>query len=75
MERFGRFHRTLEPGLAILLPFVDQIRYVQSLKETAIEIPSQSAITEGGWLRGCVVAWLAEWLRGWLTLFIVSSRR
>lgn len=46
MERFGRFDRILEPGLAVLLPFVDQIRYVQSLKEQAVEIPSQSAITQ-----------------------------
>jgi hypothetical protein len=27
VERFGRFQRILEPGLAILLPFVDQVRY------------------------------------------------
>lgn len=47
VERFGRFDRILEPGLAVLLPFVDQIRYVQSLKEQAVEIPSQSAITQG----------------------------
>eukprot|EP01097_Dermamoeba_algensis_P000893 TRINITY_DN1329_c0_g1_i2.p1 TRINITY_DN1329_c0_g1~~TRINITY_DN1329_c0_g1_i2.p1 ORF type:complete len:291 (+),score=64.88 TRINITY_DN1329_c0_g1_i2:289-1161(+) len=42
----GRFHRILEPGLAILLPVVDKISYIQSLKEVAIEIPSQSAITQ-----------------------------
>jgi len=41
----GKFHRILEPGLAILLPFIDKIQYVKSLKEVAIEIPSQSAIT------------------------------
>ena len=41
----GKFHRILEPGLAILVPIVDKIQYVKSLKEAAIEIPSQSAIT------------------------------
>ncbi|KAI9821418.1 MAG: hypothetical protein M1826_000699 [Phylliscum demangeonii] len=45
VERMGRFHRILEPGLAILIPFLDRIAYVRSLKENAIEIPSQSAIT------------------------------
>ena len=45
VERMGKFHRILEPGLAILMPFLDKIQYVQSLKEAAIEIPSQSAIT------------------------------
>lgn len=45
VERMGKFHRILEPGLAVLLPFIDKIQYVQSLKEAAIEIPSQSAIT------------------------------
>ncbi|KAI5303321.1 hypothetical protein KEM56_007676 [Ascosphaera pollenicola] len=45
VERMGKFHRILEPGLAILIPFLDRIAYVKSLKETAIEIPSQNAIT------------------------------
>ena len=39
------FLRILDPGLAILIPFLDRIKYVQSLKESAVEIPSQSAIT------------------------------
>ena len=45
VERMGKFSRILEPGLAILVPFLDRIAYVKSLKEVAIEIPSQSAIT------------------------------
>lgn len=45
VERMGKFHRILEPGVAILLPVVDRIAYVKSLKESAMEIPQQSAIT------------------------------
>lgn len=45
VERFGRFNRILEPGLTFLFPFIDQIRYVKTLKEVAVEIPSQAAIT------------------------------
>lgn len=47
VERMGKFHRMLEPGLNILMPIIDRIKYVKSLKETAIEVPSQSAITQG----------------------------
>lgn len=45
VERMGRYNRTLEPGLALLIPVLDRIAYVKSLKENAMEIPSQSAIT------------------------------
>lgn len=45
VERMGKFHRILPPGLVFLVPFLDKIAYVQSLKELAIEIPAQSAIT------------------------------
>jgi SPFH domain / Band 7 family len=45
VERMGKFNRVLPPGLAILIPFLDRIAYVKSLKEIALEIPSQSAIT------------------------------
>ncbi|KAF2088835.1 stomatin family protein [Saccharata proteae CBS 121410] len=45
VERMGKFNRILQPGLAVLIPFLDRIAYVKSMKETAIEIPSQSAIT------------------------------
>ncbi|KAJ8098606.1 hypothetical protein POJ06DRAFT_282585 [Lipomyces tetrasporus] len=45
VERMGKFNRILNPGIAILIPIIDKIQYVKSLKESAIEIPSQSAIT------------------------------
>lgn len=45
VERMGKFHKILQPGMAVLIPILDKITYVQSLKETAIEIPSQNAIT------------------------------
>ncbi|KAG8626073.1 hypothetical protein KVT40_006474 [Elsinoe batatas] len=45
VERMGKFSRILSPGLAVLVPILDRIAYVKSLKESAIEIPSQSAIT------------------------------
>ncbi|KAI4176564.1 MAG: hypothetical protein LQ346_007854 [Caloplaca aetnensis] len=45
VERMGKFNRILPPGIGILIPFLDRIAYVKSLKEAAMEIPSQSAIT------------------------------
>ncbi|XP_018600596.1 stomatin-like protein 2, mitochondrial isoform X2 [Scleropages formosus] len=45
VERMGRFHRILEPGLNFLIPVLDRIRYVQSLKEIVIDVPEQSAVS------------------------------
>jgi len=45
VERMGKFYKVLEPGVNVLVPFIDRIKYVQSLKEIAIEIPQQGAIT------------------------------
>jgi regulator of protease activity HflC (stomatin/prohibitin superfamily) len=45
IERFGKFHQILEPGLHFLIPFVDRIAYSHSLKEEAISVSSQQAIT------------------------------
>lgn len=45
VERMGKFNRILQPGLNFLIPIVDRVKYVQSLKELAIDIPKQSAIT------------------------------
>lgn len=46
----GKFHRLLEPGLNFLVPLIDRIKYVKSMKETAVEVPSQSAITQGKYI-------------------------
>lgn len=45
VERMGKFHRILEPGINVLIPFLDRVKYVQSLKEIAIDVPKQAAIT------------------------------
>jgi regulator of protease activity HflC (stomatin/prohibitin superfamily) len=46
MERFGKYLRTLSPGLWFMVPLVDRIGYVHSSKESAFSIPNQSAITK-----------------------------
>merc|ERR1712179_39658 len=45
VERMGRYNKILDPGLNLLIPILDKVKYVQSLKEIAIDIPQQSAIT------------------------------
>lgn len=45
VERLGRFHTVLKPGLNILIPFLDRIAYKHSLKEIPFDVPSQVCIT------------------------------
>lgn len=45
VERFGKFHSILEPGLNFLVPGMHRIRYVYSLKEEALSVPSQALAT------------------------------
>ena len=46
IERLGRYHRTLNPGLAIVVPFIDRIRSVIDLREQVVSFPPQPVITE-----------------------------
>lgn len=45
VERFGKFNKTMVAGLNFLIPFIDKVAYNRSLKEQAVDVPSQSAIT------------------------------
>ena len=46
IERFGRYQSTKEAGLNFILPFIDRISANRSLKEKAVDVPEQSAITK-----------------------------
>ena len=46
VERFGKFQSTKEAGLNFILPFIDRISADRSLKEKAVDVPEQSAITK-----------------------------
>jgi len=45
VERLGQYHRTLNAGIHIVVPFIDSIRYRHSLKELVIDVPEQICIT------------------------------
>ena len=45
VERLGRYHSTLAPGLNVVLPFVDRLAYKHELKEVPLDVPSQVCIT------------------------------
>jgi len=46
VERLGKYHGTLTPGLNILIPFIDRVAYRHSLKEIPLDVPSQVCITK-----------------------------
>lgn len=46
VERLGKYHATLVPGLNFLVPFVDRLAYRHSLKEIPLDVPSQVCITK-----------------------------
>ena len=46
VERFGKYDKTLQPGLTLVMPFIDKVSYKHTLKEKAIDVMQQSAITK-----------------------------
>ena len=45
VQRLGKFHSTLSPGLNIIIPYVDSVAYKVSTKDIVLDIPSQEVIT------------------------------
>jgi regulator of protease activity HflC (stomatin/prohibitin superfamily) len=46
VERLGRYHRTLDAGLALIVPFVDRVKPLIDLREQVVSFPPQPVITE-----------------------------
>jgi regulator of protease activity HflC (stomatin/prohibitin superfamily) len=46
VQRLGRYHRTLQPGLALLIPFIDRMLPLIDLREQVVTFPPQAVITE-----------------------------
>jgi regulator of protease activity HflC (stomatin/prohibitin superfamily) len=44
VERMGKFHAILQPGMNVIVPFVDRIAYTHSLKEVPLDVPEQVCI-------------------------------
>ncbi|MBI5159903.1 MAG: SPFH/Band 7/PHB domain protein [Micrococcales bacterium] len=46
VERLGRYHKTLNPGLNLLVPFIDRVRPLVDMREQVVSFPPQPVITE-----------------------------
>lgn len=46
VEQFGRYTKTLKPGLSFIVPFIEKVGYKMNMRERVIDIPSQDVITK-----------------------------
>ncbi len=46
VERLGKFNSILQPGINIIIPFIDVVRYTHSLKEIPLDVPAQVCVTK-----------------------------
>lgn len=46
VQRFGKYHQTLQPGLNFVIPFIDDVAYKVTTKDIVLDIPSQEVITQ-----------------------------
>ena len=46
IERLGKYHRTLPPGLSIIIPYLDKVAYKVVTKDIILDVPEQEVITK-----------------------------
>jgi regulator of protease activity HflC (stomatin/prohibitin superfamily) len=59
VERLGKFHKKLEPGLNYIIPFIDRVAVEDTIREQVLDIPAQQAHHQGQHFcrsrRGCLL--------------------
>ena len=53
VERFGRYTKTLNPGLAIIMPLIDRVGRKMNMMETVLDVPQQEVITKDNAMVSC----------------------
>ena len=52
VQRLGKFQKTIEPGLHLIVPFIDRVRYTMDMREAVVPFPPQGVITEDNLMVG-----------------------